>query len=247
MAAGARSRATPCSLPGAGTGLQRLCGQASVHGLRPWPGGRSSARPLAALGGRALPSRDCAPARRPERAHRARRAGPSPSRRGTRAPRRDARCCRARRPVASPRPPRSPGGFPDSTPAWPMGMGRRHAAHAETLRRDSAGPRTRCAETFQRGVGNDPSPKTSPRNSSQRTKALDSSPAASDLFNELGRQHIFRLLFPARPDVYFSNLGLFISHYKEERNLLHGVLADLGIHLLVARVDLHAHADCLKL
>src|ERR1700724_196407 len=69
----------------------------------------------------------------------------------------------------------------------------------------------------------------------------------SDPLHEIRGRHVFRLFFPPRADVYFSRFRLFIPDYEQERNFLHSVLANLGIHLLVARIHFHAHADRLQL
>src|SRR5208282_2263228 len=78
----------------------------------------------------------------------------------------------------------------------------------------------------------------------RRTLLFDQLP---DLLHEIRRRHVFRFFFPTRTHVYLARLCLFVSDYEEERNLLHGVLADLGVHLFVAGVDLDAHSDGLEL
>ena len=79
--------------------------------------------------------------------------------------------------------------------------------------------------------------------------ALDSSPAISflDLLHELRRRHVFRLLFAASADVDLAGLGFFVADHQQEWHLLHGMLADLGVHLFVAGIDVHANADFFQL
>src|SRR5436190_5785423 len=45
----------------------------------------------------------------------------------------------------------------------------------------------------------------------------------SDLLHEVGREHVFRLLFRAGSDIDFSSLGLLVSDHQQEWNFLHGV------------------------
>ena len=56
-----------------------------------------------------------------------------------------------------------------------------------------------------------------------------------------------RLLLPADAHVDFAGLRFLVADDQLERHLLHGVLADFGVHLFVARVDMHAHAGSLQL
>ena len=85
VAPGVRLRTAPGSLQGQGARLQRLPTQGCLHGLRHRARGRAPARSLAALRGRALPSRSVAAAGgardlrrrgRPRSPPRARRGGP---------------------------------------------------------------------------------------------------------------------------------------------------------------------------
>src|SRR5580658_1944760 len=64
-----------------------------------------------------------------------------------------------------------------------------------------------------------------------------------NFFDEVGGGHVFGFFFAAGAYVYFAGLGFFVSDYQEERDFLHGVFADLGVHLLVACVHLDAHTD----
>ena len=61
----------------------------------------------------------------------------------------------------------------------------------------------------------------------------DSSPAISflDLLDKLRRSHVLGLFFPSRAHIHPPRLGFFISHHQKEWYLLHGVLANLAIHL----------------
>src|ERR1035437_6027604 len=68
-----------------------------------------------------------------------------------------------------------------------------------------------------------------------------------DLLHEVRRRHVFRFFFPARTDVDPSCFGFLVPDHQQERHLLHGVLANLGVHLFVARIDLDANADGLQL
>src|SRR5216684_4300665 len=63
-----------------------------------------------------------------------------------------------------------------------------------------------------------------------------------DFLHELRRPHVFRLIFPARADVYLVGLGFFVANHQQKRNLLHRVFADFRIHLFVARIHFHAHS-----
>src|SRR5579863_8956351 len=68
-----------------------------------------------------------------------------------------------------------------------------------------------------------------------------------NLFDELRRWHVFGLLLAAGANVHFAGFRLFVADHQQERHFLHGVLADLGIHLLVAGINLDAHSDGLEL
>src|SRR6202050_4683756 len=68
-----------------------------------------------------------------------------------------------------------------------------------------------------------------------------------NLFHEIGGGHVLSLLFPASADVDLAGLSLFISDHEQEWHFLHGMFADLGVHLFVARIDGNAHSDGLEL
>src|SRR3984885_3889803 len=68
-----------------------------------------------------------------------------------------------------------------------------------------------------------------------------------DLLHEIRRWHVLRLFFPARAHIHPSRLRLFVSHHQQEWHFLHGVLANLGIHLFVASIDFDAYANRLQL
>ena len=57
----------------------------------------------------------------------------------------------------------------------------------------------------------------------------------------------FGLFLPADAHVDLAGLHLAVAEDELERHLLHGVLADLGVHLLVAQINVHAHAGGLQL
>src|SRR5436309_760286 len=69
----------------------------------------------------------------------------------------------------------------------------------------------------------------------------------SNLLYELARPHILGLFFPPSPHIHLPRLSLFIPNDQQERHLLHRMLANLRIHLLVARIDFHAHPDRFQL
>ena len=83
VAARVRPRAPARPLPRQGAHLQRLPAKHALHRLRRWPRDRASARPVAALGGRAVPPGHRAPAGRPGRSDRARRRWPATTRQPT--------------------------------------------------------------------------------------------------------------------------------------------------------------------
>src|SRR5437899_11242260 len=68
-----------------------------------------------------------------------------------------------------------------------------------------------------------------------------------DLLHEGFGRHIFGLLFSTSADVHLPGLCFFISHHKQEWHLLHGVFADLGIHLFIAGIDVYAHTNRFEL
>src|SRR4051812_45418860 len=70
VAARIRPRAPARALPRQGARLQRLPAKGRLHRLRPRARDRPPTRPLAALGGRSIPPRALARARRPRRARR---------------------------------------------------------------------------------------------------------------------------------------------------------------------------------
>jgi hypothetical protein len=66
-------------------------------------------------------------------------------------------------------------------------------------------------------------------------------------FNKLPRARVFRLFFASRADVDFPGFGFFVTDDEHEWDFLQGVLADFGVHLLVAGVDFDADVRFAKL
>src|SRR5438046_446208 len=57
-----------------------------------------------------------------------------------------------------------------------------------------------------------------------------------DLLYEILHGHVVGLLFSASTDIHSASFGFFVAYHHEERYFLHGMLANLGVHLLVASV-----------
>ena len=82
-------------------------------------------------------------------------------------------------------------------------------------------------------------------NHERRALALDQ--PLHPLDERLRLHRAFGLLLAADAHVDLAGFHLLVADDELERHLLHGVLADLGVHLLVAHVNVHAHAGGLQL
>src|SRR5271157_3104943 len=67
------------------------------------------------------------------------------------------------------------------------------------------------------------------------------------LHERLHLHRSFRLVLAADAHVDFARLHLAVAENELERHLLHGMFADLGVHLLVAQINMHPHAGGLQL
>src|SRR6266576_5523592 len=68
-----------------------------------------------------------------------------------------------------------------------------------------------------------------------------------DLLHELLDRHVLGLFFAAGPYIHSSGFSFLIAHHELEGDFLHRMLANLRVHLLVARVHIYPHTDCLQL
>jgi hypothetical protein len=64
-----------------------------------------------------------------------------------------------------------------------------------------------------------------------------------DFFDELGGGHVVGFLFAAGAHVDPAGLGFLVAHHEQERHFLKRVLADLGVNLLVASIQLDANSN----
>src|SRR5271157_4141843 len=67
------------------------------------------------------------------------------------------------------------------------------------------------------------------------------------LYESVYLDRALRFLLPADTHIHFAGFHLAVAKHELERHLLHGVLADLGVHLLVAQINVHAHTGSLQL
>src|SRR5215469_11077499 len=67
----------------------------------------------------------------------------------------------------------------------------------------------------------------------------------SGLGQKVREGHRALITLAPRADTDRTRFGFLVAHYQHVRNLLHGEVADLGVHLFVAAVELHPESGIL--
>src|ERR1039458_546359 len=80
-----------------------------------------------------------------------------------------------------------------------------------------------------------------------RRRALGLNQPPHPLHERIGLHRAFALLLSAHAYVDLAGFHLLVADDELERHLLHGVLADLGVHFLVAHINMHANTGGLQL
>src|SRR5271166_3283449 len=80
-----------------------------------------------------------------------------------------------------------------------------------------------------------------------KRRALAFNQPLHPLHERLRLHRPFSLVLDADTHVDLTRLHLAVAEHELERHLLHRVLADLGVHLLVAQVNMHSHSGGLQL